>query len=411
MIEAMTEQPEELLNDLKTVEDDDEREVAFGWIYLVFLFAVFLVLALMAYSCDDNSTGSALTETVVATDDASSGESEGDGDAAADLTPIALDATVLDGVVTLSGAVPDEAARTQMIEIAENRYGAGNVVDELTIDASTTIKGGTITVHGETTEGDELPGLLAGDFGSAAGLTGGADGVTFNEIVLTPFAATATVDIDKVVLSGEMPDQAAIDALVASATETWGADNVDASGLIIGENLTAEGGALNVSGSIDAGDTRPGDFTAAVEAAIPGITTDAAGVEIDTSPAALARAEEALTAALAAEPILFASGSAEIDPASDEILDRIAAAITAAPGIDVEIVGHTDSQGSASVNSSLSASRASAVLDRLVDLQVEAERLTSRGAGEDEPIESNDTEEGRAANRRIAFEFEGAEAG
>ena len=402
----MTEQPEELLNDLETVEDDDEREVAFGWIYLLFLFAVFLVLALMAYSCDDNTTGTALTETVVATEDVAAGDS--DADAAADLTPIALDATVLNGTVTLSGAVPDEAARTQMIEIAEKRYGAGNVVDELTIDAATTIKGGTITVHGETTAGDELPGLLAGDFASAVGLTGNADGVIFAEIVLTPFAATATVAIDKVVLSGEMPDQATIDALAASAGETWGADNVDASGLTIGENLTAEGGTLTVVGSIDAGDTRPGDFATAVETAIAGIAVDASGVEIDTSPAALARAEEALTSALAAEPILFASGSAEIDPASDEILARVAAAITAAPGIDVEIVGHTDSQGSASINSSLSASRASAVLDRLVELGVEADRLTSRGAGEDEPIDSNDTEEGRAANRRIAFEFAGA---
>ncbi len=404
----MTEQPEELLTDLETVEDDEEREVAYGWMYLLFLFVVFFVLALLAYSCDDDSTGTALTETVVATDTSSTTASD-DTETAAELTPIALDATVLGETVTLSGAVPDEAARTQMIEIAEKRYGAGNVVDKLTIDAATTIKGGTITVHGETTAGDELPGLLASDFASAVGLTGNADGVTFTEIVQTPFAATADVGIDKVVLAGEMPDQTSIDALVAAAGETWGADNVDSSGLTLGENLTAEGGTLTVVGSIDAGDTRPADFAVAVEAAIAGIATNTSGVKVDTSPAALARAEEALTAALAAEPILFASGSAEIDPASDEILARVAAAITAAPGIDVEIVGHTDSQGSASINTALSASRALAVLDRLVELGVEADRLTSRGAGEDEPIDSNDTEEGRAANRRIAFEFAGAE--
>lgn len=55
----MTEQPEELLTDLETVADDEEREVAFGWMYLLFLFAVFLVLALLAYSCDDDSAGTA----------------------------------------------------------------------------------------------------------------------------------------------------------------------------------------------------------------------------------------------------------------------------------------------------------------------------------------------------------------
>ena len=85
-----------------------------------------------------------------------------------------------------------------------------------------------------------------------------------------------------------------------------------------------------------------------------------------------------------------------------------AAAINAAPGISVEVVGHTDDQGAAGANQELSEARAQAVLDRLVELGVDADRLAARGAGEDEPVDDNETAEGRAANRRIAFEFEGA---
>ncbi|MEZ5343688.1 MAG: OmpA family protein [Acidimicrobiales bacterium] len=202
--------------------------------------------------------------------------------------------------------------------------------------------------------------------------------------------------------------QAAIDSVVATATDTWGADNVDSSGLVIGENLTLEGGTMTVSGSVDAGDTRASDFAAAIENAVSGLTADAAGVTVDTSPAALARAEEKLTAALVAEPILFDTGSANISAESDAILERVAAAINAAPGINVEVVGHTDDQGSGAINTALSADRASAVLDRLVELGVDGDRLTSSGKGEAEPIADNTTEEGRAANRRIEFLFEGA---
>ena len=131
-------------------------------------------------------------------------------------------------------------------------------------------------------------------------------------------------------------------------------------------------------------------------------------VEVDDSAEALGRLQDKLRQELSVEPILFASGSAIISPESDEILQRIATAMNTVPDIPVEIAGHTDGDGSAGLNQSLSASRANAVLDRLVELGVDATRLSARGAGEDEPIASNDTEAGRQENRRIEFVFEGA---
>ncbi|MCB1832791.1 MAG: OmpA family protein, partial [Geminicoccaceae bacterium] len=66
-----------------------------------------------------------------------------------------------------------------------------------------------------------------------------------------------------------------------------------------------------------------------------------------------------------------------------------------------EVQGHTDSTGATDYNQGLSERRAQSVLDYLTGKGVEAERLTAVGFGENRPIASNDTEEGRAQNRRV----------
>ena len=70
------------------------------------------------------------------------------------------------------------------------------------------------------------------------------------------------------------------------------------------------------------------------------------------------------------------------------------------PNVEATIVGHTDNQGSKSYNQNLSEARALAVLDWLVGHGIDRERLISEGRGMEEPVASNDTEEGRALNRR-----------
>ena len=69
----------------------------------------------------------------------------------------------------------------------------------------------------------------------------------------------------------------------------------------------------------------------------------------------------------------------------------------------IEIGGHTDSQGSKGLNQRLSRARAEAVLDALLARGVALDRLAARGYGEEQPVASNETEIGRARNRRIVF--------
>jgi len=71
------------------------------------------------------------------------------------------------------------------------------------------------------------------------------------------------------------------------------------------------------------------------------------------------------------------------------------------PNANFSIDGHTDSQGSSSLNKKLSEKRAAAVKDYLIGKGLSAVRLTSYGFGEDYPIDTNKTSAGRANNRRV----------
>jgi OOP family OmpA-OmpF porin len=105
------------------------------------------------------------------------------------------------------------------------------------------------------------------------------------------------------------------------------------------------------------------------------------------------------------EPIFFEIGQATIRSDSLPILAELAAALRDHPEVTrLEVAGHTDSQGSDAANQSLSQRRAEAVRDALVRQGVEAGRLTARGYGESNPVDTNLTPSGRAKNRRVAFE-------
>lgn len=113
--------------------------------------------------------------------------------------------------------------------------------------------------------------------------------------------------------------------------------------------------------------------------------------------------ESEIKAILDARKINFEPGSAT--PMSDavEIIDEIATILSKCGGIDMEIGGHTDSQGREEMNQQLSQDRAQAVLAALRERQVRDVNLTAVGYGETQPIATNDTEEGRETNRRIEF--------
>jgi OmpA-OmpF porin, OOP family len=102
------------------------------------------------------------------------------------------------------------------------------------------------------------------------------------------------------------------------------------------------------------------------------------------------------------ERIEFASASAEIPRASQQRLQLLAKVIRE-DGRRLNIVGHTDSEGNADINRTLSTSRAEAVKSFLVSQGVPAEHLSASGRGQEQPIADNRTPEGRQKNRRIEF--------
>ena len=97
----------------------------------------------------------------------------------------------------------------------------------------------------------------------------------------------------------------------------------------------------------------------------------------------------------------FATGSAELTPESFAKLDEVANALKRAPGVVLEIRGHTDDRGSAKLNSRLSQQRADAVCRYLVSQGVQSNQLRATGYGSKMPIASNKTAAGREKNRRI----------
>ena len=103
------------------------------------------------------------------------------------------------------------------------------------------------------------------------------------------------------------------------------------------------------------------------------------------------------------QTVYFATGRDTILSKSYPLLNEVALALRDNPTFTVSIEGHTDSQGAANVNQTLSQKRAEAVRRYLIDQGIAPTRLQAVGYGEDRPIEDNRTAEGRAANRRVEF--------
>lgn len=123
--------------------------------------------------------------------------------------------------------------------------------------------------------------------------------------------------------------------------------------------------------------------------------------------AAEQRCDQSMADLLSGATIEFATNSAVIRPGSTDLLDGIAHAAKACPG-RLRIGGHTDNEGRNAFNTTLSLRRAEAVRTALIRRGVEAGRLVAEGFGATKPVATNDTEAGRARNRRIEIRAVGA---
>ncbi len=98
----------------------------------------------------------------------------------------------------------------------------------------------------------------------------------------------------------------------------------------------------------------------------------------------------------------FGSSSATLKPGTYDEINNLASILKAFPKVRLKVGGYTDDTGDANVNLQLSQLRADAVMTALVEAGVQPERLESEGYGSDYPVADNNSEEGRAQNRRIA---------
>ncbi|MGV6851907.1 MAG: OmpA family protein, partial [bacterium] len=99
--------------------------------------------------------------------------------------------------------------------------------------------------------------------------------------------------------------------------------------------------------------------------------------------------------------VLFASGESSLRDSALEEIKTLAQFLQEYPDQDVRVEGHTDSRGKASLNQAISQKRAEAVMDALVGFGVKESRLLAVGYGESRPVAGNETEQGRAKNRRV----------
>ena len=125
--------------------------------------------------------------------------------------------------------------------------------------------------------------------------------------------------------------------------------------------------------------------------------------ENDGCPAIEAEVQKVLTKAL--KGVQFESGKDVLLKRSHKVLNSVAEVMEEHPEYYLEISGHTDDTGTPESNLDLSRDRAQAVVHYLLEHGVEVSRIRSEGFGETQPTVSNETDAGKALNRRVEFKI------
>lgn len=99
--------------------------------------------------------------------------------------------------------------------------------------------------------------------------------------------------------------------------------------------------------------------------------------------------------------VLFAFNQSDLSPSAQSQLDALMSKLQNADVVSIKVIGHTDSVGSDAYNQALSERRASSVAAYLLSQGLAPDKLTSEGKGESQPVADNETDEGRAKNRRV----------
>jgi len=191
-------------------------------------------------------------------------------------------------------------------------------------------------------------------------------------------------------------------ALLAGCANPDGTANRTGTGALIG---AATGAAIgNLVSDEDRGATIAGGVLGAMAGAAIGNQLDQQAAELQQSiggsGATIVNTGDRLVVSMP-EAITFAVDSAEVRPDIRDELFAVSRSLQNYPNTAVQVIGHTDNTGSAAHNQSLSERRAAAVANILVGAGTPAWRIRSFGRGFNQPVASNDTAAGRAANRRV----------
>ncbi|GLR85668.1 membrane protein [Bradyrhizobium iriomotense] len=348
--------------------------------------------------------------------------------------------------VTLSGSAPLPGVKGRLVEVARKDLGGIEVADQmglargapprfenaamLLLDQVGKLKDGKITVSDTSVSLSGMARELGGREAIAAALKNLPEGfsVATNDIKAPPYIFQAYKDpvAATVTLTGYVPDNT-IHAAIATAAgrKFFGekvVDNLKASigaPASFGNSVVAALGALSrlstgtlvvtdrevkLSGDAlyegAAADIRAGlgkDFPKTWQYK-PEITVKPAAGPVDGTVC-----QQLFSELLTKGRIRFEPKRANIDPDSAGLLDHLIETALRCPNAMIEVAGHTDSDGEDSFNQALSEKRAQAVIDYLVKAGLPSDRFTAVGYGSTQPVAGNDTDEGKAQNRRIEF--------
>ena len=198
-------------------------------------------------------------------------------------------------------------------------------------------------------------------------------------------------------------------ALLLTSCEAVKNSNNQQRGTVIG---TAAGAVIGgvLGNNIGKGGNAPagavlGGIVGGVAGNVIGRQMDKQAKEIkETLPGAeVERVGEGIKVTLKENMVNFAFDKSDLQPLAKANLDKLAEVLKNNPDTNINIYGHTDSKGTAAYNQGLSERRAASVKSYLVSKGVDASRMFTMGMGLTEPIATNETEAGRAQNRRVEF--------
>ncbi len=198
-------------------------------------------------------------------------------------------------------------------------------------------------------------------------------------------------------------------AILLTSCETVQNANSQQKGTAIG---TAAGAVLGgiLGNNIGKGKNAPvgavlGGIVGGVAGNVIGRKMDKQAKEIqDTLPGAeVERVGEGIKVTLKENMVNFGYDSADLTAAAKTNLDKLAQVLVNNPDTNINIYGHTDSRGTDEYNQKLSERRANAVKSYLLSKGIATTRMMAMGVGEAEPVATNDTDAGRAQNRRVEF--------